>query len=91
MFSESNFILIEFIFSQIFFPTSFDGLLFLTEVEQRAQMEAIENQLENCRTELLTLRGRYSVLAEQHERLQEGSDRLIPLSVHTAAVNECKR
>lgn len=51
----------------------------------------LEAKLTECHTELLTLRGRYSVLSEQYERLQQGADRLIPLSVHNAAVNECKR
>lgn len=56
-----------------------------------SRARGLEAKLTECHTELLTLRGRYSVLSEQYERLQQGADRLIPLSVHNAAVNECKR
>ncbi|KAK3922057.1 Centrosomal protein of 89 kDa [Frankliniella fusca] len=72
----------------------------LQEMQRKHQQEVsaldgrareLEAKLTECHTELLTLRGRYSVLSEQFERLQQGSDRLIPLSVHNAAVNECKR
>lgn len=56
-----------------------------------SRAHGLEGKLTACHTELLTLRGRYSVLSEQYERLQQGADRLIPLSVHNAAINECKR
>ncbi|XP_034254503.1 centrosomal protein of 89 kDa isoform X2 [Thrips palmi] len=56
-----------------------------------SRARGLEAKLTECHTELLTLRGRYSVLSEQFERLQQGADRLIPLSVHNSAVNECKR
>ncbi|KAE8751882.1 hypothetical protein FOCC_FOCC001359 [Frankliniella occidentalis] len=72
----------------------------LQEIQRQHQQEVslldgrargLEAKLNECHTELLTLRGRYSVLSEQFERLQQGADRLIPLSVHNSAVNECKR
>lgn len=56
-----------------------------------ARARGLECKLTECHTELLTLKGRYSVLSEQYERLQQGADRLIPLSVHNAAISECKR
>lgn len=56
-----------------------------------SRARGLEGKLTECHTELLTLKGRYSVLSEQYEKMQQGADRLIPLSVHSAAVNECKR
>ncbi|XP_034950632.1 protein Cep89 homolog isoform X2 [Chelonus insularis] len=45
----------------------------------------------NCRTELSNLQGKYEILNEGYEKLKRNSERTMPVSVHSDAIEECKR
>ncbi|XP_012271142.1 centrosomal protein of 89 kDa isoform X2 [Orussus abietinus] len=44
-----------------------------------------------CKSEYSTLKGKYEVLSESYEKLKNTYEKTVPLSVHTSAVDECKR
>ncbi|XP_015596053.1 centrosomal protein of 89 kDa isoform X2 [Cephus cinctus] len=43
-----------------------------------------------CKTELSNLQGKYEVLSDAYEKSKKNSERSVPASVHTAAVDECR-
>jgi len=43
------------------------------------------------RGDLLTLKGQYSVLREEYDRLKKDADNKVPFAVHSASVAECRR
>lgn len=44
-----------------------------------------------CVSELSNLRGKYEILSKEFEKLKNKEDQTIPTSIHTAAVEECKK
>lgn len=44
-----------------------------------------------CKSELSNIQGKYEILNEGFEKLKHNNERMMPVSVHTAAVDECKR
>ncbi|XP_066583818.1 centrosomal protein of 89 kDa-like [Prorops nasuta] len=44
-----------------------------------------------CKSELSSLQGKYEILCEGYEKLKSTSDKIMPVSVHNAAVEEFKR
>lgn len=44
-----------------------------------------------CTTELSNLRGKYEILNEGYEKLKKNTEKTMPVSVHTSAIEECKR
>lgn len=44
-----------------------------------------------CKTELSNLKGKYEILNEGYEKLKNNSEKTMPVSVHNAAIDECKR
>lgn len=44
-----------------------------------------------CSTELSNLRGKYEILNDGYEKLKNNTDKTMPVSVHTSAIEECKR
>nr|XP_034174360.1 centrosomal protein of 89 kDa-like [Osmia lignaria] len=44
-----------------------------------------------CVSELSNLRGKYEILSKEFEKLKSKEDQTIPTSIHTAAVEECKK
>nr|XP_018907445.1 PREDICTED: centrosomal protein of 89 kDa isoform X2 [Bemisia tabaci] len=53
--------------------------------------DQLQEKWQTARSELLVLRGRFSVLSDEHDKLKEEHDSRVPAAVHTAAVNEVKR
>ncbi|KAK2586039.1 hypothetical protein KPH14_012041 [Odynerus spinipes] len=51
----------------------------------------LNKELVSCKTELSNLQGKYKVLNEGYEMLKNNTDKMMPVHVHTAAVEECKR
>lgn len=44
-----------------------------------------------CKAELSNLQGKYEILNEGYEKLKNNSEKTMPVSVHNASVEECKR
>ncbi|XP_063976052.1 protein Cep89 homolog isoform X2 [Diachasmimorpha longicaudata] len=44
-----------------------------------------------CKTELSNVQGKYEILNEAFEKLKKNSERTMPVSVHTEAIEECRR
>ncbi|XP_066600599.1 centrosomal protein of 89 kDa-like isoform X2 [Prorops nasuta] len=44
-----------------------------------------------CKSELSGLQGKYEILSEGYDKLKSNSDKIMPISVHNAAVEECKQ
>ncbi|XP_015117144.1 protein Cep89 homolog isoform X2 [Diachasma alloeum] len=44
-----------------------------------------------CKTELSNVQGKYEILNEAFEKLKKNSERTMPVSVHSEAIEECKR
>lgn len=61
----------------------------MTEVS--VARDCATEELQQVRTELFMLKGRFSLLQEEHRAAKEEADSKIPVSVHTASINECKR
>ncbi|XP_075210874.1 centrosomal protein of 89 kDa-like [Lycorma delicatula] len=53
--------------------------------------DEVQERLSKTQAELFVLRGRCSVLTEECDRLKSDINQKIPVSVHKAAVDECKR
>ncbi|KAG8249057.1 cilium assembly [Homalodisca vitripennis] len=53
--------------------------------------EQAEEKCQQSRTEVFVLKGRLGVLTDELDRLKQETDNKIPVAVHTASVNECKR
>lgn len=47
--------------------------------------------MEEYQSDLLIMKGKYSVLKQEFDRLRMDNDARIPLAVHTASVNECRK
>ncbi|CAG5108781.1 Similar to CEP89: Centrosomal protein of 89 kDa (Homo sapiens) [Cotesia congregata] len=45
----------------------------------------------SCKTELSNLQGKYEILSEGYEKLKKNSEKTMPVSVHSDAIDECKR
>ncbi|XP_054275451.1 centrosomal protein of 89 kDa-like [Macrosteles quadrilineatus] len=59
--------------------------------ELTLDLEQAEERCQQARTEVFVLKGRLGVLTDELERLKNEADNRIPVAVHTASVNECKR
>ncbi|XP_011305103.1 centrosomal protein of 89 kDa [Fopius arisanus] len=44
-----------------------------------------------CKTELSNVQGKYEILNEAFEKLKKNSEKTMPVSVHSEAIEECKR
>lgn len=44
-----------------------------------------------CKTELSNIQGKYEILNEAFEKLKKNSEKTMPVSVHTEAIEECRR
>lgn len=55
------------------------------------QKEAINDNLQEQKADLYMMRGKYSVLKQEFERLKIESESRVPLAVHSASIGECKR
>ncbi|XP_012253670.2 centrosomal protein of 89 kDa isoform X1 [Athalia rosae] len=53
--------------------------------------EKIHKDFLACKTELSNIQGKYEILYEGYDKLKHNNERTMPVSVHTAAVEECKR
>ncbi|XP_046739133.1 centrosomal protein of 89 kDa [Diprion similis] len=53
--------------------------------------EKIHNDFLVCKSELSNIQGKYEILNEGYEKLKHNNERTMPVSVHTAAIDECKR
>lgn len=65
--------------------------LVLLVTELTLDLEQAEEKSQQSRTEGFVLKGRLGVLTDELERLKLETDNKIPVAVHTASVNECKR
>lgn len=45
----------------------------------------------SCKAELSNIQGKYEILNEGYEKLKSNSEKTMPVSVHNASVEECKR
>lgn len=63
----------------------------LTVTELTLDHEQLDEKAQQYKTEVYVLKGRLSVLVEECDRLKQEADNKIPVTVHTASVNECKR
>ncbi|XP_057325319.1 protein Cep89 homolog isoform X1 [Microplitis mediator] len=45
----------------------------------------------SCKTELSNLQGKYEILSDGYEKLKKNSEKTMPVSVHSDAIEECKR
>lgn len=59
--------------------------------ELNGERDHLAEKYENARIELLHLQGRVSTLAEDLNRMKTEDNNKIPITVHTSAVNECRR
>ncbi|GLV36462.1 Centrosomal protein 89kDa [Carabus blaptoides fortunei] len=57
----------------------------------RRDYEVLQEEYHKSRTELNSLQGKYHSLMDVHESLKSDRQNVIPLTVHTTSVNECKR
>lgn len=62
-----------------------------TVTELTLDLEQAEERCQQARTEVFVLKGRFGVISDELERLKQETDNRIPVAVHTASVNECKR
>jgi hypothetical protein len=53
--------------------------------------EMLVNKFHQYRGDLLTLKGQYSVLREEYDRLKKDADSKVPFAIHSASVSECRR
>ncbi|KAK0178693.1 hypothetical protein PV327_007561 [Microctonus hyperodae] len=44
-----------------------------------------------CRTELSNLQGKYEILSDAYDKMKKNSEKTMPVSVHSDAIDECKR
>ena len=44
-----------------------------------------------CKTELSNVQGKYEILNDGYEKMKNDNEKTMPVSVHAAAVDECKR
>ena len=44
-----------------------------------------------CTTEFSNIRGKYEILSDAYEKLKKNTEKTMPVSVHTSAIEECKR
>lgn len=63
---------------------------FLVSSMQR-DYSILQEQHHKARAELASIQAKYQVLVDSNEALKNDRQEKIPLSVHTASVNECKR
>ncbi|RZF33288.1 hypothetical protein LSTR_LSTR007633 [Laodelphax striatellus] len=60
-------------------------------IEMNMAREQTEERFLKSHMELYVLRGKFSILTEECDKLKSDANKKIPVSVHRAAVNECKR
>lgn len=53
--------------------------------------ERIHKDFLACKSELSNIQGKYEILNEGYDKLKHNNDKTMPVSVHTAAIDECKR
>jgi hypothetical protein len=53
--------------------------------------ELLVSKFHQYRGDLLTLKGQYSVLKEEYDKLKKEAENRVPFAVHTASVSECRR
>lgn len=53
--------------------------------------EVLQEQYHKTRVELNSLQGKYQSVVNLNDSLKSDKSSVIPVSVHTASVNECKR
>lgn len=69
-----------------------DNLFYFVPVNEiTLDRDQVQERLSKTQAELFVLRGRCSVLTEECDRLKSDLNQKIPVSVHKAAVDECKR
>lgn len=59
--------------------------------ELMLNLDQAEEKVQQNKTELFVLKGRLSILTDENERLKSEVENKIPVAVHNASVNECKR
>ncbi|PSN48663.1 hypothetical protein C0J52_04766 [Blattella germanica] len=52
--------------------------------------EMLVNKFHQYRGELLTLKGQYSVVKEEYDKLKKDAENKVPFAVHSASVSECR-
>lgn len=65
--------------------------VYVLVTELNGERDHLAEKYENARIELLHLQGRVSTLAEDLNRMKTEDSNKIPITVHTSAVNECRR
>lgn len=66
--------------------------LYERKIESLAQEnKSLNKDVVNYKTELSNLQGKYKIVNEGYELLKVNSDKTMPVQVHVAAVDECKR
>ncbi|XP_069683076.1 centrosomal protein of 89 kDa isoform X3 [Periplaneta americana] len=53
--------------------------------------EMLVNKFHQYRGDLLTMKGQYSVLREEYDKLKKDAENKVPFAVHSASVSECRR
>ncbi|XP_047367861.1 protein Cep89 homolog [Vespa velutina] len=66
--------------------------LYERKIESLAQEnKSLHKEVVTYKTELSNLQGKYKIINEGYEMLKSNSDKTMPVHVHVAAVDECKR
>ncbi|XP_069683075.1 centrosomal protein of 89 kDa isoform X2 [Periplaneta americana] len=61
------------------------------ERELTKDNEMLVNKFHQYRGDLLTMKGQYSVLREEYDKLKKDAENKVPFAVHSASVSECRR
>lgn len=70
---------------------SFGNFENLSVDETATERDTALEKYNQAKTELSMLKGRFSVLSEEFDRVKNEEENKIPHSVHTAYITECKR
>lgn len=68
----------------------YNRLTFIVDCMRR-DYEVLQEEYHKSRAELNSLQGKYHSLMDAHDSLKSDKQNVIPLTVHTTSVNECKR
>lgn len=63
----------------------------MTAEEASKEKDNLKSDMEECKTDLLVTRGKYAVLKQEFDRLKMDNDTRIPMAVHSATVDECRK
>ncbi|KAK6622082.1 hypothetical protein RUM44_001889 [Polyplax serrata] len=64
---------------------------YISSEEASKEKDNLKSDMEECKTDLLVTRGKYAVLKQEFDRLKMDNDTRIPMAVHSATVDECRK